>query len=303
MFDPSKILFEYGGIQPLEVFDKVVHGTKSYVKIVDSPVRTETHALALYQPSPPKTDRNRRAIIGKYQTDFPVKHKAFYLSWWVYFPDESPWNAEDVSWLSLGKPSIWFGPPGNRHKWHINMPSFRVHKRSRQIETDLVWHKCFGTQRKSWRWRSGFFVNKHLKEWIHLQSYLKVTGGSDSVIRAWVNNMMFMEKTTWNDMVGNIRFKGLDPESYAEWDENDCKYHSPNQDGFPRISIELYSGKDSEEKRIFVDDIVWAVAKVPEDYGVGGVAPPPPPPPPPPPDEIPEDVMEAAIKVMKYLKE
>ena len=273
----NTIFFEYGAESgvlqpPMDLIGPYGSGDKSgsYTAITSSVARTGTKAVEIYQKAPPKSDAQRRVLLDKFQLDFSPKHREYYFSWWVYFPDESPWNTDDPdSWgTNIYENKIQFGPPDNRHQWHTAIV-FRIDPHDRHIYLSYKWHKypAIGV-RKDWNYHSNFYVDEHLNEWIHLQYYEKITTGSESVIRAWINNDMFMEKTTWTDTVDGVTIKCAAPEGYPEWDEYDCDWYRSSAEGYPVSSIKLYDDSDSKEKRYYVDDIVWATEKVPETYKV-----------------------------------
>ena len=266
----NTIFFEYGaesGVLEPPFDDAGPRGSGdksgSYVRVVDSIVRSGSTSIEIYQKAPPKSDAQRRVGVFKYgESSYP---REAYLSWWVYFPNEPPWNSDDKDgWgTNIGGWKLCFGPPDNRWQWWTG-GRFHVDKSSREVIFDYAWHKypVIGV-RKDWIFHSGFYVDENLNQWIHFQIYYKITTDSDSVIRAWVNNKLFAEKTTWDSI-----YYAAAPEACPEWNEYDCDWASGCRSGRPHMSAKLYDGKDSKEKRIWVDDIVWATQKVLETYEV-----------------------------------
>jgi hypothetical protein len=78
----------------------------------------------------------------------------------------------------------------------------------------------------------------------------------NGVVRAWINNALFCEKTSIK----------TDPEGYSEFSANNCIYSYGKP--YPVITLESYAANDSLERTYWLDDIVAATEKVPDIYRV-----------------------------------
>jgi len=275
------IFFEYGAesgvLQP--PFDLVgPHGSGdksgSYTKVVSSPVRTGTKSVEIYQKRPPKSDAQRRVVIMKTQ-ETGWNKREFYLSWWVYFPSDYAWDGPDANSFgtNLGGWQLWFGPPSNRHQWRTRA-IFRLRSgSSRELQFQYSFWEFPDTNNDGdfdeddtsrFNNNTGVYIDENLNQWIHFQLYLKMTTGSDSVVRAWVDNNLVFEKTTWTSDI-----TAAAPEAYSDWSGENCDWMSSfNPDGYPMFRFKIYDDEDSGEKKMNIDDIVWATEKVPESYRV-----------------------------------
>jgi len=136
---------------------------------------------------------------------------------------------------------------------------------SREIQYSYLWRNYPTDGSKKFSSNTGFFTDNQLSgKWTQFQHYVKITQGSDSIVRAWIDSTLVFEKTTWTE-------QGIicgDPRGYSAWSSRAGYWASSSKDGYPNFKIGLYDDWDSKNKRILIDDIVWSTEKVPESYGV-----------------------------------
>jgi len=259
----DKIFFEYGGetgvLQPpWDHVGPMPEAPVSYAIVDTAHARSGTRSMKLYQPSPPKSDGQRRVSNRYYQTGY----KEFYVSWWVYF--DNLWQT--TGWGStLGGWQIFFGPSSTPYYWWTG-GRFRIHS-DRHVLFNYRFGKISGGVDFSaagnaiaQTWDTNYYITDHLNQWIHFQVYVKFRADNTGVVRAWLNNVLVAEKT-------GIK---TDPSGYGEWNNNpvdgtQCVWRVSE---YPWIVIELYQHTDSAESWIWVDDVVAATEKVPANYEV-----------------------------------
>ena len=257
------IFFEYGAESgelqpPFDVAGPMGSGDKSgsYVQVDNAHVRTGAEAVEFYQIPSNKSDAQRRVELRYHNT-----RKEFYLSWWVYFPDNM--EEDTPSWgTTLGGFQSFFGPQGI-NKW-LYWTGFRFG--SSPSRTIIVSYRppfknYDGGGGNSQSWSTSYNIGDYLNQWVHFQMYVKWAIDYTGVYRAWINN----------DLVAELTGIKNDPQSYDLWyndPENgeECIYASGYP--YPFIVNELYQSQNSPERWYWIDDIVGADEKVPDTYGV-----------------------------------
>ncbi|UCG36170.1 MAG: heparin lyase I family protein, partial [Candidatus Bathyarchaeota archaeon] len=96
----------------------------------------------------------------------------------------------------------------------------------------------------------------YLDQWVHLQIHVKWATDATGEVQAWFNNNLVYSQT---DFIS-------DPSGYSQWNSygNLWGYNTP----YPIVTIEHYGPQDAINQEFWVDDIVAATEKVPEDYHV-----------------------------------
>jgi len=275
VFGEDTIIFEYGAesgeLEPPFDWVQVAGGSGGYIQTVTSPKRTANRSITFYVAPDGSSDASRRARIWKYQDDFDTKYLEFYLSYWIYFPAEDPWTTSDSDgWgTTFGGWSMWFGPSGESSWSYRTGGSFRMKTgTSRELRYRYSWRDFPTDGSDGFTVDTGLYADDELSGvWTQLQHYVKITEGTDSIIRAWVNDDLIFEKTTWTE----LGFTCADPRGYSEWSSQNCRWASSTRDGYPNFKLGLYDDDDSKDNRILIDDIVWSTERVPSSYGVGGV--------------------------------
>jgi len=273
VFGTEDIIFEYGA-ESGEVdppLDWVQVAGDGYIETTTSSKRTANRSIDFYISPDGSTDASRRARIWKYQNDFDNKYMEFYLSYWIYFPAEDPWTTSDSDgWgTTFGGWSMWFGAEGESSWSRRTGGSFRMRSgTSREIRYRYSWrdYPTDGAGSEGWNGDSGLYTDNELSGcWTQFQHYVKITEGSDSVVKAWINSTLVFEKTTWTDM----GYTCADPRGYSAWSDENFRWASSTRDGYPNFKLGMYDDVDSKDKQIQIDDIVWSTEKVPSSYGVG----------------------------------
>jgi len=206
-FDSGDIFFEYGAesgeLEPPITWVQVHEESGGYIDpTVTSPVKTGDRSIEFYA-NPSGGDASRRCRIWMYQDEFPTRYMEFYLSFWIYFPAEDPWTTSDSDgWgTTFGGWSMWFGDE-TESSWAKRCGvSFRMKTQtSREIRCRYSWRDYPNDGDAGWNGDSGLYTDNELSAtWTQFQTYAKITEGSDSVIRAWINDTLILEKTTWTE--------------------------------------------------------------------------------------------------------
>jgi hypothetical protein len=259
------IFFEYGAESgvlqpPWDAVGPEGSGDKggSYVQVDDTHVRTGSQCVKFYQVPPIKSDAQRRVELRYVST-----LKEYYLSWWAYFPSGQGWESEDIDgWgTTLGGYQAFFGPPGDKWRWWTG-GRFGISKSDRTILFAHGWGKSasaddfdISAEAEEQEWATGYHIRDYLDQWINFQVYVRWANNSQGIVRAWFNNNLVAERTGLN----------TDPSGYSRFTEEDCVwgYSQP----YPFIVIEFYQSESSAERGYWVDDIIGATEKVPNNSG------------------------------------
>jgi hypothetical protein len=261
VFGSEDILFEYGAESgalqpPWDYAGAKGSGTKSGAGIVmdSTHVRTGTEAIKIYQPSPPKSDAQRRVEAG-FSSHSETE---FYWSFWTYFPTGYDEVANQSSWLNIGGITLYWGDDDadDGGRWSKGLRSrFTVGKDGTGLYARGTWTANDLTDDWVDFWHEG---DKHyltMNEWHHFQLYMKV-GVNDGIITTWIDDVQNLHRTN----------EHTDPAYWGEPEAGDSWSHGNE---FYSLGITQYGDQDTTPAlEVWYDDMMCSTEKVPEEYGL-----------------------------------
>jgi len=204
-------------------------------------VRTGLYSVRIYQPSPPKSENQRRVGLYYWSHD-KYEH---YFSWWMYFPSGYDDVVAAAGWLTIGGYCLYWNKIGGvPYEDYIGLRArFFVGKDSEGFWVRMTWSKIDSGVTQFWKEGPKRYLA--LNQWHHFQIYMK-NDRTVGQITAWINNA---ESGSWSEPT-HPEAHGYQGGEY--WSEHD-RY---------TMIIQQYCDQDAPQLEVWVDDVVGSTEKV-----------------------------------------
>jgi len=233
----DKIFFQYGAeagvLQPPWDHVDEVQSAGTKVDVVTEIARTGNYSVKRTTPSGTKEFPENLACVKEWNTI-----TEFYLSWWVYLPSEYYTDMLTVKDTIGGLKYMWNGA--------VNEWSMRF-----MLTPSVIYFGVGGRTMPDANKGSAQNSTKPLAgQWTHFQIYWKESMTGNGIVRAWYNDYLLYERVGSGDFYTDPQY----------WDAT-----APDS---PYVTLSRYVDYNDPAGYTYLDDVVVATEKVPENYGV-----------------------------------